>query len=117
VDSWELEFYTTAGGTAPVVEYIDALSEEDAARVVRSLELLEALGLQLTEPHVKKIPGKGLWELRTVGKTHHRVFYVAIQGRRFLLLHGFLKKSQKTPPKEIQTALQRLSDYQKRLKP
>ena len=62
-------------------------------------------------PSARPIKGK-LWELRarTSGGTY-RVIYFAYVGRRFVLLHGFVKKTQRTPRREIRIAEQRMVDY------
>jgi phage-related protein len=67
----------------------------------------------LGAPKVKHLQGK-LWELRSRGRVQHRVLYVAIVERRLLILHAFTKKTPRTPPQEIQTALARWQDYQAR---
>jgi len=83
-------------------------------RVTYELDLLERLGTQLGMPHVRRLQGSELWELRIRGGTDYRIFYVAIAGRRFVLLHGFRKQSQRTPRREIRVAEQRLADYRNR---
>lgn len=69
--------------------------------------------MSLGAPHVRSIGAK-LWELRTGGRTQHRVFYFAASGKRLVLLHAFTKKTQKTPRAEIETAMRRMADYQER---
>jgi phage-related protein len=65
-------------------------------------------GERLGEPYAKKIKNTPLWELRiAVARKAHRIFYIAWTGKRFILLHAFTKKQQKTPAKEIKVALQR----------
>ncbi|MBS3982355.1 MAG: type II toxin-antitoxin system RelE/ParE family toxin, partial [Dethiobacter sp.] len=67
-----------------------------------------------TEPHVKNISGK-LWELRIKSTSDiSRIFYFIPVGKNIVLLHGFVKKTQKTPNREIQTANNYLEDYQRR---
>jgi phage-related protein len=106
VQNWGLEFYESVSDRQPVVEYLESLSDQEAARV--------RARLLLSMPYVRPIDGTPLWELRVVGRIHHRVFYVAVHERRFVLLHAFTKKTQRTPSREIRTAIQRLSDYQER---
>jgi phage-related protein len=65
-------------------------------------------------PHVRPITGTELWELRIRGRTQHRVLYLAVAGRRLLLLHAFQKKTEHTPERAIATAQQRLADYRRR---
>lgn len=114
MDAWELEFYETPSGNSPVAEFLNALSEDDAARVTDELELLQDYGVWLRMPHARRLEGSDLWEIRARGRVHHRILYVAISGRRMLLLHGFAKKSEKTPAREIRTAEARLADYRER---
>jgi phage-related protein len=98
------------------VETLDIVDDEIAAlppslqaRLVRLLEMIEALGLEhLHEPHVKHVEGK-LWELRAKAPDGiARGLYVTITGRRVVVLHVFAKKSQKTPTRALDTARSRL---------
>ncbi len=81
------------------------------ARVIRLLELIEAVGLEnLHEPHVKHLEGK-LWELRA--KASEGIapgIYVTRTGRRVVVLHVFVKKSQKTPRAALELARARLKE-------
>jgi phage-related protein len=112
---WEIVFYESASGRAPVREYIDALSTSDAARVAVGLRLLAQSGTALGMPHVRPVVGTELWELRIRGRVQHRVLYLAVSGRRMLLLHAFEKKTDETPARAIETALHRLADHRRRL--
>ncbi len=61
-------------------------------------------------PYARHLKGK-LWELRiSSGRLTYRVLYFARAGRRFVLLHIFRKKTQKTPRREIDTALRRMAE-------
>ena len=81
------------------------------ARFVRIAEMLEDLGPQhVGLPHVRPLEGK-LWEMRMQGRDGiSRAIYAAIQGRRLLVLHVFVKKTQATPRKAIDTARHRLEN-------
>lgn len=81
------------------------------ARVIRLLELVEAVGLEnLHEPHVKHLEGK-LWELRAkASEGIARGIYVTMTGRRVVVLHVFVKKSQKTPRAALELARARLKE-------
>lgn len=58
--------------------------------------------------------GDGLFELRVKGKEGiARVFFCTVIGQRVIMLHGFIKKSEKTPPKELKMARLRLSEVKK----
>jgi phage-related protein len=68
------------------------------------------LNLSPTEPHTKSF-GDGLLELRLKGSEGiGRVFYCTLVGQRIVMLHSFVKKTQKTPSQELNTALQRLKE-------
>lgn len=109
---WSLIYYQSANGRCPVKEYLDNLGAKEAAKVTFDLDLLESLGLNLGAPYIKNIRSK-LWELRTTGRTQHRVFYFAITGKRLVLLHAFTKKTPKTPVSEINIALKRMKDFER----
>ncbi len=109
--AWEIVFYESRSGNKPVKEFLDSLEGIVRNKVYSSLELLKEYGINLSLPHVKKITGTPLWELRILGESSTRIFYVARAGQKFLLLHGFRKKSQKTPENEIKTAEKRLNDF------
>jgi phage-related protein len=111
---WDVQFYATASGRTPVADYIDALSKVEAARVVADLAVLQETGAALGMPHVRHLVGTDLWELRVRGQIQHRLLYVAVRGRRILLLHAFTKKTQQTPRREIETAERRLADHRER---
>lgn len=94
---------------ADVDAEIAALPPALQARLIRLVEMVEAMGLEhVHEPHVKHIEGK-LWELRAkASEGIARGFYVAVTGRRVVLLHVFVKKSQKTPRTALEVARQRM---------
>ena len=111
-------YYLTSSSENPVKKFIGSLSEKQQRKIARVLNYIEEYGLITAIPHVKKLTGTPLWEIRIVGQDNMRVFYARISSDSILLLHGFIKKSQITPRKEIETALNRLTDwvsYQRRL--
>nr|WP_243418830.1 type II toxin-antitoxin system RelE/ParE family toxin [Pseudoflavonifractor capillosus] len=68
----------------------------------------------LHEPHTKHIDGP-IWELRSKFSSNiYCIFYFIWDGNKLVLLHGFTKKTQKTPPTEIAIAKKRMEDYQSR---
>ncbi|CAN7212076.1 type II toxin-antitoxin system RelE/ParE family toxin [Pararhizobium sp. LjRoot238] len=75
------------------------------------MEAVEAVGLeQLREPHVKHLEGK-LWELRAkAAEGIARGIYVTVTGRKVIVLHVFVKKSQKTPAGALEIARARLKE-------
>lgn len=77
------------------------------AKYLRLSDLLIEFGSNLGLPHTKKIE-KELFELRVKGKEGiARVFFCTKIGRKIIMLHSFIKKSQKTPKKEIEIAQRR----------
>ena len=112
---WNVIFYEKEDGSIPVQEFLDALPAKHRAKALRDIDLLEKYGIALTEPHVKHIEDK-LWELRIKSASDiSRVFYFIHIGKDIVLLHGFIKKSQKTPNREISIANAYLNDHVRRI--
>ena len=103
---WKLEYYLDARGRNPVEEFIQSLTAGDQALVRARIDFLGEVGNQAREPHSKSL-GKGLFELRIKSS---RIFYCFKPGGVIVLLHGFGKKSQKTPQREMETALRRMEE-------
>ena len=105
---WSVEFLDDV-----VEEEFHALPKDMQARFVRISELIEAYGIEhVGMPHVRHLEGK-LWEMRAKGKAGiSRGIYVAISGRRVVILRIFVKKTQKTPRAEICLALDRMKGLQ-----
>ena len=81
-----------------------------AARYVVLTRRMLAVGPNLGEPHTKAM-GQGLFELRLKGAEGiARVFYCTLIGRRIVMLHSFVKKSQRTPSHELAVAMTRLKE-------
>ena len=113
---WEILFYETENGKKVREEFLEELPKKHGARALREIGLLEEFGTKLTEPHVKKIDGK-LWELRIQASPDiSRIFYFIPESKKIVLLHGFVKKTKKTPEREKDIARKRMADYQRRLK-
>lgn len=109
-NKWVIESYQDARGRRPVKEFFDALPARDRARVIRAVELLKTYGTELGMPYARHLTGK-LWELRiSSGGLAYRVLYFAHIGHRFVLLHAFSKKTRKTPRREIELALRRMTE-------
>jgi phage-related protein len=109
--SWVVEFYRDGSGREPVSEFLNNLPSVTRAKVVRMIDLLSAQGVLLKEPYTRQLRDK-LRELRVKDHLGHvRVFYFTFTGGRFVLLHGFLKKTDKTPEREIDIAEKRMKDF------
>lgn len=87
---------------------VRALPSDMQARFLRFAEIIEQSGLQaLARDSVKHLEGK-LWELRISGRDGiSRAIYVTAAGRRVVVVRVFIKKTQKTPPRELELARQR----------
>ncbi len=82
--------------------FLETLQKKEIAKVIHSIELLEEFGSALGLPHSRHMSG-GLLELRIRGTREIRVLYCFYKNKAYLL-QAFIKKSQKTPVKELQTA-------------
>jgi len=96
---------------ALVDEEVAALPADMRARLVRLTELIEQIGFEaLPRDSVKHLEDR-LWELRVTGRDGiSRVMYVTATGRRVVILRVFIKKTQKTPPHELEVARQRAKE-------
>jgi phage-related protein len=87
------------------------LPRDMLARFQRITELIESQGLEhVHEPHIKHLEDK-LWEMRLKGRDGiSRAIYVTASGKRLVVLRVYVKKTQKTPRKEITLALKRAKE-------
>ena len=108
----EIIFYATDFGNKPVEEFLASLEPAPRAKVVRTLELLRTLPI-VPSKFWQKMPGtENLWEARTeYAGNIYRILACTHTGNRVILLHGFQKKSQKTPRQELEIAGQRKKRY------
>jgi len=102
--------YTIDYYSDSVEEDILALPDTLAARYVVLTRRMVAVGPNLGEPHSKSMKD-GLLELRLKGAEGiARVFYCTQVGRRIVMLHSFVKKTNRTPPRELEIALNRMKE-------
>lgn len=98
-------FYRSATGREPVREWLRGLERDARKTIGEDLKTVQ-FGWPLGMPLVRGL-GDGLWELRSqLRDTIARVIFLA-EGDRMFLVHGFIKKTQKTPPKELALARRR----------
>lgn len=90
-----------------VREYIDKLSQKHQKRIFSYVNKLVEESGRLKFPCAEHIKGK-IWQLRP---GPYRLFYFIFTGERIILLHIFRKKSEKTPPREIDRALNNYADF------
>jgi phage-related protein len=111
MSDWSVEFYADADGDSPVLDWYESLDEKTKAKLIWIFQLLETNGIELGMPYIKPL-GDKLYEIRAdVNRNAFRVVYFLYTGRRFILLHGFQKKTQKTPTKELARARTYLEDF------
>jgi phage-related protein len=114
MSDWSVEFYADADGDSPVLDWYESLDEKTKAKLIWIFQLLETNGIELGMPYIKPL-GDKLYEIRAdVNRNAFRVVYFLYTGRRFILLHGFQKKTQKTPTKELARARTYLEDFLER---
>lgn len=90
---------------------LEALPLDTRASFERIVRLIQSFGLeQVHEPYIKHLAGR-LWEMRLKGKDGiARSIYATASGRRVVVLRTFVKKTQKTPRRELKLALQRVKE-------
>lgn len=110
--------YVRENGKVPVKEFISSLPAKLKAKAMRDIDLLRKHGNSLGEPYVKPLKGKenkGLYELRVkFSNDNARIFYFTLQNEKYILLHGFIKKTMKTPNSELERARKYMNDYVRR---
>lgn len=105
--AYSIEFYNAA-----VLAEVDGWPAGINASFTRIAEQMVGSGPNLGLPYTRPF-GDGLFEIRAKGEEGiGRVFFCALVGRRIVILHGFIKKTQKTPPKELKIARKRLKEMQ-----
>lgn len=112
-----VNFYTTEEGKTPVIEFLDALTAKQAQKVAWVLQLIEELDVIPTSYLKKLVNTEEIWEVRVqAGNNIFRLLGFFDGDNLVVLDHGFQKKTQKTPTKEIKLAEQRRKDYLRRKK-
>ena len=102
---WSIQYYN-----ARVQEDIEDWPVGIYADFLRLIQLMEHHGADLRMPHSRAM-GRGLFELRCKGpEGAARAFYCTMVGREIVILHGFIKKTQDTPERELTTARKRLKE-------
>ena len=113
---YEVRFYRDKSGKSEIVELLDHLKEKaetsktervNRDKILAYIGALEKYGTRIGQPIVKHIDGS-LWELRPLS---NRIFFFYWKDNKFVLLHYFIKKGQKTPPREIEQARSRMKDF------
>jgi phage-related protein len=108
-----VKFFRTASGAEPVREWLKELNRDDCYIIGEDIKTVE-FGWPIGMPLCRSISGyKDLWEVRskiTGGRIARVIFYVS--DREMILLHGFVKKTQKTPQSDLDLAVKRRKEYE-----
>ena len=111
MQNFEVNFFRKEDGSCPVQDFLDSLDIKMRAKLLMGVALLETNGSQLREPYSKAL-GDGIFEVRAQqGNNISRVLYFFFVGKQIILTNGFIKKTQKTPPGEIETAKKYRAEY------
>lgn len=109
MDRWKVTYFVSASGTNPVKDFLD-VNLKAKVKALRIFSNIEEYGLTSVIHHIKKLTGTPLWEIRILGEDSTRILYVTRSGKQILLLHAFVKKSDKTPLRDLSIALNRLRE-------
>lgn len=111
---YEINFYRDKNGKEPIKEYLlklankkDKDSRINFNKIRDYIRILKIHGTRAGEPFIKHIEGD-IWELRPL---KNRIFFVGWTDKQFILLHHFIKDTQKTPKREITRAKKNMYDY------
>ena len=116
---YEIEFYEDKNGISEIADYIKELNQKSSTnkesrinfnKIVAYFDLLEEFGTRVGAPVTKHLEGE-IWELRPL---RNRFLYAYHKDNKFIILHHFIKKTQKTPKREIEQAKRNLQDYLER---
>lgn len=103
--------YQKENGDIPIKDFLNSLDVKMRAKMYGLIGILKEKGNQLREPYSKHLDD-GIFELRCkVGSNITRVLYFFYYKGQIVHTNGFVKKTQKTPPEEIELAKKRRSDY------
>ncbi len=110
MSDWKVIYYQNIRGERVVRQEIENFGLKNQARIITLIGILAEYGLNLSGHYIKHVGGD-LWELRI---DRYRIIYTTVSHRRFLMLRAFIKKTERTPNKEIRIAVNRLHVYLER---
>jgi len=116
---YKIAFYKDSKGNRPIAEYLEELARNyfndknsriNFDKITAHINQLCKNGTRIGKPVTKHLDGE-IWELRPLS---NRILYAYYKDNTFVFLHHFIKKTQKTPPRELEQAKRNLADYIKR---
>ena len=112
--TFQITFFKTCSGKIPVKEFIDNLYPKTQAKIARHFDLLEEFGLLLKEPCIKSLNYRNLYELRVRwNKLCYRFLFYMLKYNIIVILHCYIKKSEKIPKNELLISINRLKEFLK----
>ena len=112
MERWTIEFYQSPTRNPLVYDWFFQQEAKVKARFAHIFDLLQEKGTSVGMPYVRPITSTKLYEIRVEqDKNIYRILYFAYTGKRFILLHGFQKKTRKTPKQEIDLAEKRRKEF------
>lgn len=112
MSKFEVIFYQNRSRKIQILDFINKLTVKDKAKITWILKLLMQYGKSLSNPYLKFLRNsKNIWELRP---KNYRIFLSFIEEKNIILLHIIVKKTNKTPKKDIELAQKRLDEYLRR---
>lgn len=116
---YNIYFYRDQSGRQPVKEYLDLLEEKSKKnkdfrikynKIDQYIGILSKYGTMAGEPYMKHLEGE-IWELRPL---RDRILFFGDNGNSYILLSCFMKRTSKTPKREIEKAKKLMMDYKER---
>ncbi|HHJ19151.1 MAG TPA: type II toxin-antitoxin system RelE/ParE family toxin [Gammaproteobacteria bacterium] len=107
--TFEVVFYRTESGNEPVRAWLQGLNKRDKKSISGDIKTVQ-YGWPIGMPVVRKMDS-GLWEIRC--RLDKRIARILFTVKEMVLLHGFIKKSQKTPQADLQLAIDRKANLEK----
>lgn len=113
---FDIIFYKDKVGRSQIVDYLDELQEKaktdknariNREKILSYMAALAEYGTRIGKPIVKHIDGN-MWELRPLA---NRIFFFYWKDNKFVMVHHYIKKSQKSPKKELEQARKNIKDY------
>lgn len=112
MNTTKIIYYLSPQGDNPFSKFLDSLEYQQQTKILRLIMQVEQYGLSSISSHTKKMSGLPLWEIRILGKDNLRIIYFTRDKDSVIILHGFNKKTKKTPSKEIETSINRYNNWQ-----
>ena len=108
---YQVVYYKTRNSRCPTADFVEGLEASHQVYIMNGLERLAQHGLRIGRPHVAFLRDD-IYELRVRARRNaYRFFFFFFDGRKFVITHGYLKRSRKVPDSEIDKAVEYRQDY------